>query len=325
MRELFDGKLNSDFMKAYTMGREAVVFVENEADVPFWHGVLRKLAPKRKFRIIPSVKGNLVRGKSQIMKMRNKAGEFMILCVDSDLDYLLPESGDVAVAINSNPYIFQTYTYAVENYKCYAPNLSDLCVLASLNNERVFDFVEFMAEFSRIVYDMFVFAVYLKSSKDHANLSLRRFMRVLHVDKRMNLGSNGFNILEHIRTKVDTLLLELKNKYPDVDLESIRKELRKKGLSPENTYLFLRGHDLYDRVALPLVNRVVTELREQKFREFERQSKTREQLVQKMKEYNNMVADIRVLLNINSSYDSCFLFKKIRNDINFYLDLTKTK
>jgi len=33
---LFDGKFNSDYFKAYSLGRWISVFVENEDDVPFW-------------------------------------------------------------------------------------------------------------------------------------------------------------------------------------------------------------------------------------------------------------------------------------------------
>ena len=41
--------------------------------------------------------------------------------------------------------MFHTYAYATENYLCYAPSLHNVCVKATKNDTRIFDFVKFMA------------------------------------------------------------------------------------------------------------------------------------------------------------------------------------
>ena len=41
-------------------------------------------------------------------------GRSLIACVDSDYDFLLQGATNVSRKINRNPYIFQTYGYAIE-------------------------------------------------------------------------------------------------------------------------------------------------------------------------------------------------------------------
>ena len=40
--------------------------------------------------------------------------------------------------------MFHTYAYATENYLCYAPSLHNVCVRATKNDTRIFDFERFM-------------------------------------------------------------------------------------------------------------------------------------------------------------------------------------
>ena len=44
-------------------------------------------------------------------------------------------------------------------------------------------------------------------------------------------------------------LLYFERKYPNAALESIRKKYEQMGLLPETTYLFLRGHNVYDMIS----------------------------------------------------------------------------
>ena len=39
-----------------------------------------------------------------------------------------------------NPYIFQTYGYAIENFHCFAESLHEVCVQATLNDRHILDF-----------------------------------------------------------------------------------------------------------------------------------------------------------------------------------------
>ncbi|TGO02534.1 hypothetical protein PN36_23425 [Candidatus Thiomargarita nelsonii] len=74
----------------------------------------------------------LARGKEEVLKIQ--AGEYLLLCVDSDYDYLLQDATEVSKRINQEPYIFQTYAYSIENYKCYAESLRGVCVSVIYDN-----------------------------------------------------------------------------------------------------------------------------------------------------------------------------------------------
>ncbi len=54
-------------------------------------------------------------------------GRSLIACVDSDYDFLLQGATNTSRKINRNKYIFQTYTYAIENYHCFAESLHEVC------------------------------------------------------------------------------------------------------------------------------------------------------------------------------------------------------
>ena len=55
----------------------------------------------------------------------------MLLCVDSDFDFLFNGATEQSRLIRDSRYMFHTYTYATENYLCYAPSLHNVCVKAT--------------------------------------------------------------------------------------------------------------------------------------------------------------------------------------------------
>ena len=107
-------KINSDFFKAKNNLNKSkgeleqiAVFVENEDDILFWKDIFDKCSLQTKIHL--ASRTSLERGKSAVLK--HNVGKLLILCVDSDYDYLLQDHTNDSKLINSNPYIFQTYTY----------------------------------------------------------------------------------------------------------------------------------------------------------------------------------------------------------------------
>ena len=79
---------------------------------------------------------SLAKGKKMVlMNTLNTAelGRSLIACVDSDYDFLLQGATNTSRKINRSRYIFQTYTYAIENYHCFAESLHEVCVQVRLN------------------------------------------------------------------------------------------------------------------------------------------------------------------------------------------------
>ena len=137
------------------------VYVEGYEDVAFWRGIFDHFQnPYLRFEISVPDRGDLPKGKKVLMGMIPRSSEELLLCVDSDFDYLFagrtPQSKEVAEA----KFMFHTYAYATENYLCYAPSLHNVCVKATKNDTRIFDFVKFMHEYSCTIYPLFLWYAY---------------------------------------------------------------------------------------------------------------------------------------------------------------------
>ncbi len=169
-------RLVNQFSTEYVRARNALnqrtgnvieIFVENEDDVPFWSHVFRQFYIP--IRIYPASKDSLARGKEIVLKNLDRAGEFLLLCVDSDYDYLLGETTERSKQLNNNPFIFQTYTYSIENYKCFPEGLYQVVVETSLQDQQLFDFDDFIKRYSNIIYELFLYSFYYERQYKQEN------------------------------------------------------------------------------------------------------------------------------------------------------------
>ena len=128
------------------------VFVEGYEDVAFWRGVFdRFVNPYLGCEISVPLREVLPKGKNVLLGMIPQASDELLLCVDSDFDYLFDNSTEQSRDLLACRYMFHTYAYATENYLCYAPSLHNVCVRATKNDTRIFDFERFLADYSRII------------------------------------------------------------------------------------------------------------------------------------------------------------------------------
>ena len=66
----------------------------------------------------------------------------------------------------SYTHLFQTYTYAIENYHCFAESLHEVCVQATLNDRFIFDFNAYLKRYSEIVYPLFLWNIWFYRQRD---------------------------------------------------------------------------------------------------------------------------------------------------------------
>ena len=141
------------------------VYVEGYEDVAFWRGVFDHFQnPYLRFEISVPNRADLPKGKKVLMSMIPRSSEEMLLCVDSDFDYLFDQATEQSREVNGSTFMFHTYAYATENYLCYAPSLHNVCVKATKNDTRIFDFVKFMHEYSCTIYPLFLWYCLLYTS-----------------------------------------------------------------------------------------------------------------------------------------------------------------
>ena len=307
--------------------RRIVAYVESYDDVAFWRTLLAEFeTDDYYFQVMLPSATSLAKGKKMVlMNTRNttELGKSLIACVDSDYDFLLQGKTNVSHKINSSPYIFQTYAYAIENFHCYAESLHEVCVQATLNDRMLIDFPAFLKRYSQIVYPLFLWNVWFYRQRDtytfpmydfHAYTSLRE-INLRHPEKS----------LESLQQRVNQKLSELKKRFSRSmnQVNALGTDLRELGLFPENTYLYMQGHHVMDNVVMKLLIPVCTVLRREREQEIKRLAEHNEQFKNELTCYQNSQVNVEIMLKKNVAYKRLFHYDWLRQDIREYLERGK--
>ena len=300
------------------------VYVEGYEDVAFWRGIFDHFRnPYLRFEISVPNRDDLPKGKKVLMSMLNRTEkESVLLCVDSDFDYLFAGETEQSAKILNADNMFHTYTYATENYLCYAPSLRNVCVKATKNDTRIFDFVRFMEAYSNIIYPLFLWYVYSARHSTESVFTLAEFraaVRLGYVDIR----HNGEGTLAWLQRNVERRRLALERDNPTMceAVEALGAQLNKRGVERNNCYLFMHGHTLMDNVTMPLLSAVCDKLRQLSVAKINGSKVEGVALKNELQNYTNTLRSIRDVLLDNENYTSCPLYKRLRDDIQEYLDV----
>ena len=102
-------------------------------------------------------------------------------------------------------------------------------------------------------------------------------------------------------------------------MKEFEVQLRGRGLTPENAYLFMHGHTLMDNVVMILLNSVCEKLRAMSIAKITASKKQGVALKNEMSNYTNSLRSIRDVLLDNENYQDCPLFKRLYRDIERYM------
>lgn len=309
-------------------GRERVeVFVEGYEDVAFWRSIFDHFDnPYLRFEISVPNREDLPKGKKVLMSMIPRSSEYMLLCVDSDFDYLFGDRTEQAREIRDAEFMFHTYTYATENYLCYAPSLHNVCVKATKNDSHIFDFVEFMAAYSRTIYPLFLWYSYSAQLSSESVFPLVDFKNTVRLGY-LEIENNGADTIAWLERQVSRKLSRLEQQNPRMaaEMPSFAEYLRGKGVEPENTYLYMHGHTLMDNVVMIALNTVCDRLRQMSIAKINSSSKTGLPLKNELSNYINTLRSTRDVLLDNENYTSCPLYQNLKADIESYIIRTIDK
>ena len=294
-----------------------MVYVEGYDDIPFWRAIFDEFeTPDRRFEISTPARNDLAKGKKVVLQFAPQAGRNLILCVDSDFDYLFGDLSSQSRMVNHTPFLLQTYTYAIENYLCYPPSLHSVCVRATKKDVHLFDFEEFMREYSRIIYPVFVWYAFAARIDRPTIFTLADFRNTVKINF-INVEENGEDTLVWLEKQVAKRLKFLRAKHqrwrPEV--EKFEAYLKERGVVPEETHLYMQGHTLMDNVVSVVVGTVCNALRKLAVRQIMGSSRQGLPLNNELSSYNNVLSDVDELLKINTGYRSCPLFAKLHGDI----------
>ncbi len=225
-------------------GVVASVHLENGDDKLFWNMVLQSQKPGHYYFITQSrsPKGYDTKGCEQCLKYRPYLSKRFFICIDSDMRYLLQETG-----LNADNFICQTYTYSWENHYCEASALNERFQAQSPENAAKFDFQVFLSELSKTVYKPMLLLLYcLKNDKPDFNLNM--FSACLPKQcKRVELADNGKLLIERIAKNFKKHLNSPFAKSVDFEAES--DYCHSLNVNEQNAYLHIRGHNLFELVA----------------------------------------------------------------------------
>mgnify|MGYP006782556677 CR=1 FL=1 len=227
-------------------GATAAIHLENKNDEIFWGKVLKHTYPEGKFRFISSSRshtGNITCGCTQCLQYLDFLDEKFWIAIDSDYRYL-----DEQPFMRPENYVLQTYTYSFENHFCFADNLNLALQKAVYPKSVDFDFGSFLREYSRIIYPLMVWQLYLNYI-DRQAFPQSVFHRMLSVNVPMQFWkNNGEVILNVLRDRSKRFQNSMKRRYPDADYTWHEARCNELGVHRDNCYLYVRGHNLYDLI-----------------------------------------------------------------------------
>ena len=333
-------------MKSRKARRKIVVYVESYQDVSFWRHILSPLENEtRYFQIMLPDALSLTKGKKQALVSALQGVELggnIIACVDSDYDHLLQSSTATSRQINNNPYVFQTYAYAIENYYCYAPTLHGVCTAATLNDRHFLDFPDLLIRYSRIIYPLFLWNIHFYRRRREGSFSMSDFNYITRLERfnpfsagvgqgedalpnhsavmQNAMGSRPVNyspykprtrayetpLLQRLQNRVDVALRRLRRihsrEIPAVNL--LPDRLAPLGLTPDSTYLYIQGHHLVNQVVLPILNPICSRLRTQRETEIQQLAVNASQRQNELSAYRRALTPIDECLRKNYQFSA---------------------
>jgi hypothetical protein len=288
----------------------------------FWRMVLSGFEnEKMYFEVMLPSKVNLSKGKKQVLMnlVGDNLGEDMIACVDADYDFLIQGATKTSEKIISSPYVFHTYVYAIENFQCYAPSLHNVCVMATLNDHSVFDFQAYLREYSKAIFPLFVWNIWHYRRNIYGEFTITDFNRVIE------LGGftleNPENSIRNVRRKVGTKIRQLQQRHPDAKESylALKEELKQLGVAPQQTYMFIQGHHLFDNIIVPVLKKVCDRLIHEREREIYRNAVHHTQMRNELSGYTHSKADITLMLRRNTAFFASDCYQHLFNDLkNFF-------
>ncbi len=324
MTKRLSQNLNSDFVAAANKlrGKHArhkiVAYVESYDDIFFWSNLLRQLeTDKYAFEVMLPSRSSLSKGKKIAMSnhLGERLGEAMIACVDADYDYLMQGATENSRQVCTNPYVFHTYVYAIENFQCYAPALENVCVMCTLNDRDIFDFEVFLGDYSEAIWPLFVWNVWAYRYGVYQAFSMLDFYRIVSLE-RLDFH-HPERTIETLRRRINAKISRLQRLFPQgrSTYKPLKEELLRLGVTPRTTYLYMRGHDLFDGIVTPLLAGVCESLRREREREIRNLAGHDVQMQNELAAYQHAVAPIEEMLRKHTGYMTAAAYQRIISDI----------
>ncbi|SIR22711.1 Protein of unknown function [Shewanella morhuae] len=253
--------VSSEYVEAVTRlfdsSQDPILYVEAWQDVNFWRARFR--AEDLIVDAKPYGQDSDANGKPHLINnIENgtiKLGPYLMVALDSDYDYLLGLNFNIYLS----EFVFQTYAYSIENLLWHPNKLVELCGKSSNCQDIPPNIPDVIKNWSKAIYPEFVRI--LKNEPERQEL-IRALTELLKPDLKFDYS----NLSIGTQTVVGSDLFN------------------SKGLTEENVYLFVRGHN-YETAAKKLCDQILEDV----FLEIKRKltSQYGANAGEKIKEYRN--------------------------------------
>ncbi|MDD4636073.1 MAG: DUF4435 domain-containing protein [Bacteroidales bacterium] len=225
---------------------DCAAHLEANEDEYFWGRLFKKYAPERRILYMTyskSPQGNHTTGVGHCLNFSDYLDERFIICIDSDYRRLEGRRN-----IDIEHFIFQTYTYSFENHHCVPEGLDEVILNVCGKENHEVDFYNLIDRYSRALYEPFIWHLYFQETDDtiFSQLELRTMLSLFSGHATTEMGEYVDKELIRLEQRARSKVRSLQKDYPDVDLEPLKERLKTIGLLPERTYLFIRGHNIFD-------------------------------------------------------------------------------
>lgn len=302
--------------------KKIVAYVESYDDILFWRTILEDFETEEySFEVMLPSRNSLSKGKKSALMNRlgESLGNYMIACVDADYDWLMQDATEMSRKMNANPYVFHTYAYAIENLQCYAPSLHKACVMSTLNDRVVVDMEVFVEEYSRIIWPLFVWNIWAYRNMKFREFSISDMSDIIGLHDVS--PQHPEQALEELRKRVNKAIPRLQGMFPEGKgtYQNLREELLTLGLKPEDTYLYIQGHSLFENVILPLVVPVCTLLRREREKEIMQLAMHACQKQNELSGYQHCQSSVEFMLRKMNDFKDSVPYQFLRADITRFM------
>lgn len=219
----------------------ASVHVEGVEDEVFWNRMLQEVKPGE-YNFVPysrSAGGNDTTGCGQCLRYVGYLSPLFFVCIDSDIRNLVGNC-----LYSANDYVSQTYAYSWENHVCHVPELQQRFASVCPVPRHAFDFDAFLTQYSEVLYRGLLLLIH--EERKGNKVFFKEFIAVLPKQSVTDsLVDNGEPYCAEVSTKIQ----ELYERLGKPDLTQEVDLCNRVGITVENAYLYIRGHNIYDLIA----------------------------------------------------------------------------
>lgn len=177
-----------------------------------------------------------------------------------------------------------------------------------------------MDEVSRIIYPLLIWALFLEAN-GYTGFTATQWDNIFPCDKNICSTNNApEDILLKLKANTQTTITQIEALHSDkTDLkEQFENQITQEfNLTAENSYLYVRGHDVYKFILKAIVEGIQKEIKSKHINEIKNSSANSDDIQNRINQYNKSIVNPNNILSRNYEYKHhCqSIYNRIKDDI----------